>query len=251
MTAEPGAAAARAVQGLLGADCILAGSALGAALHHTRGEVAFDRVTAAVIGPPSPLPHALTLVMARLADRGPATILFLALALTAAVLHRRVRPVLAVLATGAVTPGLVLVGKRLADRTVFNGGLTYPSGHVAGSTALAVAAVLVLRGQSPCARRAVGAAAVLLPVVTALGAIWTQSHVWTDVVGGALAGAGASLLVWSALVPSQRWVTPVDLPSPPTALPDEAHTKDKMPRRHATSVADAQRLQDEWSDHGP
>ena len=189
--------------GLAGGACLLAAAVMGSALHQVRGAVAFDRVAGAVVGIPSPVSGQVALFLARVADRAPIAVYLLVLATAAALLHRRARPVLAVLVAGPLTQGLVLLAKRLVDRTLFSDGPTYPSGHVAGSTVLAVLAVLVVRNRSRRVTLIVAGGVGLVPLAAALGAIWTQSHVWTDVVGGALTGAGVALLLWVVLVPVQ------------------------------------------------
>lgn len=200
---DPGrTSGARRRHALAGAGCLVAVGALGAVLHQTSGEVGFDRFAARVVGPQSsPVSPPVAIALSRLVDREPAFVLFLLLAAAAAALQRRARPVLAVVATGAVTQGLVLLAKRLVDRTLFSEGPTYPSGHMAGAVALGVLAVLVVRRRGLFAAAAVAVVAGGLVVATALGAIWTQSHVWTDVVGGGLLGAGTALVLWSAVVP--------------------------------------------------
>ena len=166
-------------------------------------------MAARLVGPQSPLVRGTAAIaLSRLVDREPAALFFLLLAASAAALHRQVRPVLAVVATGAATQALVLLGKRLVDRTLFSDGPTYPSGHMAGATAILVLGVLIVRPRGPMAVAALGAAGGILALATALGAIWTQSHVWTDVVGGALLGAGTSLVLWSAIVPAPTGEAP-------------------------------------------
>ncbi|MEO5679851.1 MAG: phosphatase PAP2 family protein [Acidimicrobiales bacterium] len=209
----------RALEALAGLGCLVAAAALGAALHGTRGEVSFDRVAAHVIGPPSPVPGPVAVGLARLADRGPTALLLVVIAAAAAVLHRRVRPALATLAAGAVTQGLVLVGKRRVQRTLFGDGATFPSGHVAGATAVLVLAVLVAGHRGRRVAGVVGLCAGLLPVGAALGAIWTQSHVWSDVVGGALVGAGVPLVLWAIAVSVEPSPARLDTRSDPDNRP--------------------------------
>lgn len=194
---------------MAGAGCLLLATALGARLADVRGDVAFDRLADRVVGLPSPVSGPVAAAMSGLADRRPAAMWFLVVAVTAVALHRRLLPGVAVLATGAVTQGMVLLGKRLVHRTLFSDGPSYPSGHMAGATALLVVAVLVVRHRGPWTAWVVGGLVSILPVMAALGAIWTQSHVWTDVIGGAMTGGGVALVLWSALV----WREPDDRPA--------------------------------------
>jgi len=186
---------------MTGVGCLLAAAALGAVLHGTRGPTGLDLLAARVIGPPSPVPATVALAAARLADREPAIMYFLLVAVAGGLLYRHGRPIVAVLASGAAAQGLVLFGKHLVDRTAFTAGPSYPSGHMAGATAVWVLVVLLAAGRGRRAAGLVGLTIGLLPVATALGAIWTQSHVWTDVLGGGLIGTGTALLSWWVFVP--------------------------------------------------
>lgn len=195
-------AKARVTQTLAGGAGLLTAGALGVALHGTRGDVAFDRLSARVVGPPSPVPGRVAIALAHLGDREPIAVVLGLVAVVAVFRYRRLLPVLAVIGTGALTQALVLLGKRWVDRTLFSSGATYPSGHVAGATAVFLLAVLVTRHGSRRTLWLVSAVVAMLPLGAALGAIWTQSHVMTDVLGGSLVGAGAGLVAWSALGPS-------------------------------------------------
>jgi len=199
---RPATVPVRALQLLAGGACLLVAAGLGAALDGTRGAVGVDRLASRLIGPPSPVSGPVALRLAQLGDRGP-TVAALAVIAAAAILHhRRLRPALAVVVTGAATQALVLLGKQLVDRTLFGSAPAYPSGHVAGSTAVLVLAVLVAGHADSRVRWLVVAGSLLLPVGTSLGNLWTQSHVMTDVVGGAFLGAGAALVIWTAFMPS-------------------------------------------------
>jgi len=148
------------------------------------------------------VPEKIALAAARLADRGPVIVYLLMVAAAGGLLHRHIRPIVAAFASATAAQGLVLLGKHLVDRTAFTAGPSYPSGHMAGATAIWVLIVLVAAAQG---RRAAGLVSLtigLLPVATALGAIWTRSHVWTDVLGGGLIGTGTALLSWWAFVPT-------------------------------------------------
>lgn len=193
--------AAQAGRLAIGTACLLGAAALGAALDGVRGEVALDRLSRRVVGPPSPVSGPTAIRLAQLSDRGPILVALLLVAGVAAVRYRSLRPVLTVAATAALAQGLVVLGKRLVDRTLFSSGTSYPSGHVAGATAVLVLAVLVAGHDGIRIRLLVGVLVAPLVLGTALGALWTQSHVLTDVLGGGLVGAGSALVAWSVLGP--------------------------------------------------
>lgn len=202
---------------LVGVDCLVAAAGLGLALHGTAGEVALDRASNRVVGPPSPVSGPVAIRLAELGDRGVVALALAVVAVLAASRTRSLRPALAVAVAGASAQLLVLVGKRMVDRTLFTTGSSYPSGHVAGAVTVSVLALLAARAERRRIRVAVAALAGLLPLGTALGALWTQSHAMTDVLGGALVGAGVALVAWSALVPPAP-TTGVGCPGDPSVL---------------------------------
>jgi membrane-associated phospholipid phosphatase len=125
-----------------------------------------------------------------------------AAAVAACLLTRRFRGALlvaiAVPAAGGLTDHIL---KPVVDRTS-NGALTYPSGHTAVVTTMAVAAVLVLTGPGrpplPAAPRWLLSAALLalIPCV-AVSLIIAQYHYFTDTIGGA--GVGIAVVLGTAL----------------------------------------------------
>lgn len=203
---------------LLGSGvCLLAAGTLGAVLDGALGPVGFDRFADRLVGPPSPSPLSPLTVsrLAQLADRGPIALALLVVALVAVAVHRRPQPALAVALAGALTQALVILGKWLVDRRLLTSGAsvppvfvpsgpTYPSGHVSGATVVLVLAVLAVAPAGRRAQVAVGGLVLVLPIGTSLGALWTNSHVMTDVIGGVLVGAGAALAVWATVVPPAR-----------------------------------------------
>lgn len=77
--------------------------------------------------------------------------------------------------------------KQLVNRTTFDGGLDYPSGHAAGASAVGLLLVLVL----PAATRIPAVVtAVLLTTVVVAGAIASRAHYPTALVGGVALGTG-------------------------------------------------------------
>ncbi|HEX9506642.1 MAG TPA: phosphatase PAP2 family protein, partial [Acidimicrobiia bacterium] len=83
---------------------------------------------------------------------------------------------------------------------------SFPSGHVTGASALAVAAVtaaFVLTSR-PVLRLLVVAAAASSVGAVAVGRVVVGAHYATDVVGGGLLGAGVALAAWAVLAGSTR-----------------------------------------------
>ena len=120
----------------------------------------------------------------------------------ACLLTRRFRGALLVAIAVPVAGGLTdHILKPLVDRTS-NGALTYPSGHTAAVTTMAVAAVLVLTGPGrpplPAAPRWLLSAALLalIPCV-AVGLVIAHYHFFTDTIGGA--GLGITVVLGTAL----------------------------------------------------
>ena len=98
--------------------------------------------------------------------------------------------------------------KPLINRTIW-GHVTFPSGHVTGSAAIAAAAVLILTGPSRpplpgAARGLLAALAAGMVTAVALAMIALHLHQFTDVVGGAAVGVAttaATALAVDALAP--------------------------------------------------
>lgn len=112
---------------------------------------------------------------------------------------RRREGLLVAVAVGGVLLGNPLL-KRLVDRPrpeVVEGAsaLSFPSGHAAGTAALALAAVLVA---SAVHRRALLVVAVLLVLVTAASQLVLARHFPSDVVGGWLWATAWTAAVWSS-----------------------------------------------------
>jgi membrane-associated phospholipid phosphatase len=187
-------AAALAVAGLI----VTAG--LGAAFAGQGLPDAFDRwADALLVARLGQIPGLVSVTdLGTLAVAGPVCVA----AVAACAAFRRYRAALLVIIAVPVSVGLTeVVLKPLVGR-LNNGALTYPSGHTATVTAMAVAAVVVLTGPArpalpgPARRLLAGLVLAAVPVVAvALAAI--QYHYLTDTVGGA--GQAAAVVLSTAL----------------------------------------------------
>jgi membrane-associated phospholipid phosphatase len=125
--------------------------------------------------------------------------------------------VLAVVSQGVVGAVSILL-KPVFGRTIHDGFLSYPSGHAAGATALAIVAALLVVTLLRVGR--VVALVFVLVAVTTLGAtagaaqIWLYSHYATDTVGGScLAVALVIPMAWLIDQVAERvGVAPVPVP---------------------------------------
>lgn len=110
-------------------------------------------------------------------------------AVTGCLLLRRIRAAVLVVAGAAITVGTTTLLKHLVGRTIHGeGNLSYPSGHTAFLTALALAVALLATGRLGLGRTA-GTSLVLTAAVVAGAAMgWAQvalsAHYPTDVLGG-------------------------------------------------------------------
>jgi len=125
------------------------------------------------------------------------TLLTFALALICLIMRRPRGAVLTVVAVVAAALATEFV-KPLVDRHFFT-GLAYPSGHTTGITSLAaVFAILLLGPLRPplpaVIRVSLASAGALLAAAVAVALIVTNTHYFTDTVGGAGVGISAALL---------------------------------------------------------
>ncbi|MFJ9037780.1 phosphatase PAP2 family protein [Streptomyces sp. NPDC102406] len=124
-------------------------------------------------------------------------------AVTGCLLLRRPRAAVFVVAGVALTVGAATLLKHLVGRTIHGeGNLSYPSGHTAFLTAIALMAALVAIGRSGLGRTA-GTALVLAAALAAGAAMgWAEvalgAHYPTDAVGGWCTAL--------AVVPATAWL---------------------------------------------
>ncbi|WP_172387018.1 phosphatase PAP2 family protein [Streptomyces sp. MNP-20] len=109
-------------------------------------------------------------------------------AVTGCLLLRHPRAAVLVVAGAFLAVATTTLGKHLAGRTIHGGSLSYPSGHTAFLTTLALALALVATGRLGLGRTA-GTLLVLAAALVAGAAMgWAQvslsAHYPTDVLGG-------------------------------------------------------------------
>ena len=144
-------------------------------------------------------------------QRGPATITFLPYFAWVAWRRRSTQP-LVLLGTALVLLNLsvgivkIATGRLGPLRThqahdVFVGGNIYPSGHVSNTVVLyGLIAWVALRY-----RKLAIVAAAFLSVTVGLGTVYLDTHWFSDVVGGWIAGALVLLVLPSVMPTAQRW----------------------------------------------
>ncbi|MFI6014536.1 phosphatase PAP2 family protein [Streptomyces sp. NPDC051243] len=109
---------------------------------------------------------------------------------TGCLLLRRSRAAVLVVAGAGLTVGTTTLLKSLVGRTIHgDGNLSYPSGHTAFLTALALVAALLATSRRPSLGRTAGTSLVLAAALVAGAAMgWAQvalgAHYPTDVLGG-------------------------------------------------------------------
>ena len=207
------AAPARRWGGAVLACCAILVTVLGILFAHQTGA---DRLDHAIDSPIITWFTAHPGLAARVAAPGtqvPAIVLSVAIAVACLCVGRLNGAVLAVAAVPVaigVNDGLV---KPLVHRMYLD-GISYPSGHTAGVSALAATvAILLLVPPQPAGARAlrvlIPVAACVLVVVVAAGVIGLRWHYFTDTVAGAAVGTGTvcGLALLLDLAALRRWLT--------------------------------------------
>ncbi|MFE6281378.1 phosphatase PAP2 family protein [Streptomyces sp. NPDC057877] len=129
-------------------------------------------------------------------------------AVAGCLLLRRVRAAVLLVVAVGLSVGLTKLVKPLAGRTIHGGHLSYPSGHTAFLTALAVVVALVATGRLGLGSAA-GTLLVLAAALVAGAAMgWAQvalgAHYPTDVLGGWCTAL--------AVVPATAWLVDAGWP---------------------------------------
>ena len=146
--------------------------------------------------------HQLALVIDFGGEPVGATVLVAALAVAGLATGHRRAAVLAVAGPGAAVATTTLL-KPLAGRTIYGPeNLSYPSGHTAAATAMAIVLALLLVDRLSMRRGTAMTLLLVLAVVAAAAMAWSQvalgAHYETDTVGGFAAAV--------AVVPATAWL---------------------------------------------
>jgi membrane-associated phospholipid phosphatase len=147
-----------------------------------------------------------------LGQRGPATLFFLPWFAWMAWRRRSLRPLVMLgaallvlnLSVGVVKLAIGRLGPLRTHQAhdVFVGGNIFPSGHVSNAVVLYGLMAMIVVSH----RRAVIVAAVFLSVTIGAGTVYLDTHWFSDVVGGWIAG-GLVLLTLPWIMPTaERWV---------------------------------------------
>ncbi|MFE7775163.1 phosphatase PAP2 family protein [Streptomyces sp. NPDC057445] len=109
-------------------------------------------------------------------------------ALTGCLLLRHPRAAVLVVAGAGMAVGTTTLLKPLVGRTIHGGYLSYPSGHTAFFTALALVVALLATGRLSLGRTAGGSVVLAAALVAGAAMGWAQvalgAHYPTDVLGG-------------------------------------------------------------------
>ncbi|WP_338673632.1 phosphatase PAP2 family protein [Streptomyces sp. SCSIO 30461] len=133
-------------------------------------------------------------------------------AVAGCLLLRRPRAAVLVVAGTGVTVGTATLLKPLVGRTIHDGHLSYPSGHTAFVTALALVVALLAVGRIGLGRTAGISLALAAALIAGASMGWAQvalgAHYPTDVIGGwctALAVVPATAWVVDRTAEAVRW----------------------------------------------
>lgn len=177
----------RASLGLIAALAALLGVALGVVYAGQDRPGGVDTwIKPSVDGVPPPWRH-IALAVDFLAEPAGAAVLVVA-AVSGCLLLRWQRAAVLVVVGAVLTVGATRLVKPLVGRTIHDGHLSYPSGHTAFLTALALMAALLTVGWLGLGRTA--ATALVLGAALVAGAVmgWAQvalgAHYPTDTLGG-------------------------------------------------------------------
>jgi membrane-associated phospholipid phosphatase len=152
-----------------------------------------------------------------LGQRGPATLLFLPYFLWTAWRRRSTTPIVMLVtalvllnvSVGVVKYAIGRLGPRahehghvlVSAHDLFAGGTIYPSGHVSNAVVLYGLIVMVAMRY----RKLLAAIAVLLSITIGLGTVFLDTHWFSDVMGGWLAGALVLISLPWVMPTTQRW----------------------------------------------
>lgn len=179
------------------------------------------RISTAVYGVGSPW-RDIALALDFLGEPGGAVML-VAVIVTGCLLLRSPRAAVLVVAGAAVAVGTATSLKFVVGRTIHGGYLSYPSGHTAFLTALAMAVALLATGRLGLGRTAGTLLVLVIALIAGVAMGWAQvalgAHYPTDVLGGWCTAL--------AVVPATAWL--VD------------RTADRMADRRPDQMADAGR----------
>jgi membrane-associated phospholipid phosphatase len=155
-----------------------------------------------------------------LGQRGPATLLFLPYFLWAAWRRRSTAPLVMLVtslvllnlsvgvvkyAVGRLGPRAHVAAHHISAHDLFAGGDIYPSGHVSNAVVLyGIIAMVVISH-----RKLIAWIAVFLSLTVGLGTVYLDTHWFSDVLGGWIAGGLVLIALPWAMPTAQRWTDAV------------------------------------------
>ncbi|MCH0561800.1 MULTISPECIES: phosphatase PAP2 family protein [unclassified Streptomyces] len=146
-----------------------------------------DARISAVVDGPGPTWRHVALALDFLGEPAGAAALVV-VAVTGCLLLRRPRAAVLVVAGAGTAVGTATLLKTLVGRTIHDGSLSYPSGHTAFATALALVVALLVTGRLGLGGTAGGSLVLAAALVAGAAMGWAQvalgAHYPTDVLGG-------------------------------------------------------------------